>query len=349
MSGHTEPYDAERLDLDVIIPTRDRSDRLQACLEALSRQSGPRFGVIVVDDGSLLDARDLVPPELQRSLGVRFVRNERSIGPGPSRNRGALTSEASYLVFLDDDCAAGPETMARHHARVAAPGPPTVSLGPCLAPAGRQSTWTHWSADRLTREYDRLGRGDLRPQWRHLYSGNFALRRADFCAVNGFDSRFARQEDLELGYRLHRHGCRFEFDPHAVVEHNDPRGLRSWLSTVRASARFDVAMDRLVPSSRRLSVVREELRAKHWAIRVVRRLPLPVQRTAVCGAIAVGCLLHALRIDGPALAAFSLVWDLEYGRALRRARPQIGRPRLPYPRRAARSEPLREPSRTPAP
>ena len=181
--------------------------------------------------------------------------------------------------------------------------------------------WTHWDADRLEREYARLGRGHRQPQWTHLYTGNVGLRRADFLAVGAFDRRFAQQEDIELGYRLARLGCRFEFDSAAVVWHDSQRSLRTWMSIPAKYARFDVEMDRLVPDSARLSGVRENLRNRHWALRLMRRIVRGqlAQRCTITGAIGAGCLLHAVRADRVALSAFSLVWDLTYCQALREA------------------------------
>ncbi|MFF6777042.1 glycosyltransferase family 2 protein [Streptomyces sp. NPDC012637] len=332
----TEPA----VELDVVIATRDRPPhKLAACLDALRHQTFRHFGVILVDDGSRVPlARRLASSRSERpdhpghagfpglpdlpDLSVRVVRNEESIGPGASRNRGVALSEAPYVLFIDDDCISHPELVARHHAALDRAAGPAVSLGPILAPPGRRMPpWTHWDADRLGREYARLGRGESTPAWTHCYTGNLAVRRADFRAVGGFDERLARQEDVELGFRLSRLGCRFAFDPVAVVWHDSDRTLRTWTRIPARSAHFDVLIDRLVPDSQRLPSVREDLLRRHWLLRLARRVcrPPAARRCAVTGAIGAGCLLHALHADRPSLAAFSLVWDLEYTHALAEA------------------------------
>ncbi len=308
-------------EVDVVIPTRDRPSRLWACLNALADQKFDRFGVIVVDDAGPMPAADLVPDELLRRLRITFVRNDTSIGAGACRNRGVEASAAAHLVFLDDDCIASAELIGRHQTALAV-NDPVVSLGPILSPPGqRMPVWTHWDADRLEREYDLLTDGRRSPDWTHLYTGNVGIRRADFLAAGGFDPRFARQEDIELGHRLARLGCRFEFDPAAVVWHDSERSLRTWTSIPASSAAFDVLMDRLDPESHRLARVRKDLGARHWALRITRHIvTVPAaQRGAVAVAIGAGRLLHAVRVDRPALSAFSLVWDLTYTRALRDA------------------------------
>jgi GT2 family glycosyltransferase len=307
-------------DLDVVIPTRDRPRQLAACLDALAEQKSDRFGVIVVDDGGCLPASDSVPAELRRRLPITFVRNEASIGAGASRNRGVQASGAIHVVFLDDDCIACADLIGRH--RLALTGEPVVSLGPILSPPGRRMpVWTHWDADRLEREYGLLASGRRSPDWSHVYTGNVGLRRADFLSAGGFDPRFDRQEDIELGHRLARLGCRFEFDPGAVVWHDSERSLRTWTRIPAASATFDVLMDRLDPDSHRLSTVRRDLAARHWALRMARRIGAGsvARRGLVAVAIGTGRLLHTVRADRLALMAFSLVWDLTYTSALRDA------------------------------
>jgi GT2 family glycosyltransferase len=303
--------------LDVVIPTRDRPDRLAATLHALARQDCADFGVVVVDDGGRLRARDVET----EGLSVQFLRNDVSIGPGPSRNRGAKASNARDIVFLDDDCVADAELIGRHRAALAGTDP-VVSLGPILAAQGqRLSVWTHWDSDRLERHYRRIANGETVADWTLFYTGNAGVRRSDFLAVGGFDARLARQEDVELGYRLARFGCRVSFDPRASVVHDSDRSLQSWLRIPAASARFDVLMDRLDPDSGCLANVTAALATRHWALRLARRVvrTATARRCAVTGAVGAGRGLHALHVDRAALAAFSLVWDLTYWAALREA------------------------------
>lgn len=314
--------DAKHNGVDVVIPTRDRPAQLAATLTALTKQVSGDFGIIVVDDGGAAPAETLVPATVCDVLTIRFLRNESSIGPGPSRNHGVAASAADYVVFLDDDCVAVPEVVDRHRAALTRARGPVVSLGPILSPPGqRLSVWNHWDADRLEREYARLRDKVATPAWTHLYTGNVGVRRKDFVAVGGFDSRFGRQEDVELGYRLDRLGCRFEFDSGASVFHDSYRSLPAWLRIPAASAHFDVLMDRLDPDSDRLAMVKAGLDDKHWALRLLRRIAwAPIgRRWATHGVVGAGRLLHSLRADRAGLAAFSVAWDLTYCEALRDA------------------------------
>lgn len=310
--------------IDVVIPTRDRPGQLFVTLEALTRQSFSDFGVVVVDDGSECDVEALTPPALRDALGIRFVRNPKSLGAGPARNRGVAHSQTKFLVFIDDDCIAGPHLIGRHYEALSSADEPVVSLGPILSVAGlRLPVWAHWDAHKLEREYDRLASGRAVPGWGHLFTGNVGVRRADFVAVGGFDERFPRGEDTELGYRLAAHGCRFVFDPEALVRHDSQRSLKSWLTITAAAAVSDIAMHQRDPESNQLSRVSEQLASRHWALRLVRNVlggPIAA-RCAIVGALGMGLVLHAIRADRLAFSAISVVRDLTYWRTLREALP----------------------------
>lgn len=298
---------------EVVIATRDRPGLLLACLESLDHQTAGPVRTIVVDDASKIPVSASVPG------AATVLRNERPLGPAGSRNRGVEAAQAEHVLFLDDDVRAHPDLLAAHAQAFRDNPGGLVSIGALFPPSGvRLPPWDHWLADRLVREQGTLERGEVDTSWRHLYTGNVALRVADFRAVGSFAVEFPRQEDIELGYRLAELGCRFTFTQGAVVWHNARHSLDDWLRIPAASARDDLLMDRLRPGSGRLAMVSRDMRERHWLLRAARRAAgRPAAGRAVERlAIAAGSALHRVRADRLALPAFSLVWDLEYRRAL---------------------------------
>jgi GT2 family glycosyltransferase len=306
-------------EVDIVIATRDRPVQLLRSLESLASQTFDCFQVIVVDDGS----RPPIESHLAKfNIGVgpvRVVRNEASVGAAASRNRGVAEGGAPIVLFLDDDALAHRELVARHHKVLSQAAEPVVSFGPLLKPLDlRLEPWNLWEADRLNREYSRLRRGESEPSWIHLYTGNLAVRRVDFEGVDGFDGRFVRQEDIELGLRLSRAGCRFVFEPLALVWHETHRSLEKWLEIPAASAYYDLLIEKSSPEIDGFRFVEERLRQKHWLLRLARKaFSHPrVARCAVWVAIPLGRGLHLMRLERLSLMAFSLVWDLQYSGAL---------------------------------
>ncbi|MCC6381910.1 MAG: glycosyltransferase [Dehalococcoidia bacterium] len=304
--------------LDVVIPTCNRQEQLLRCLAALCEQTFGDFGVIVVDDGSDPPVAGGIPAAVAHALALRVVVRANG-GPAAARNAGAALSTANVLAFIDDDVEAMPDLL-RWHMAALAEGDRRVVFGPLLAPPDwRPTPWNFWEAATLDREYARMARGLYAPTWRQFFTGNAALRRADFLAAGGFDESFTRAEDIELGLRLSRLGCRFVFEPRAAAWHRARRSLASWLAIPRQYARADVKIDLAYPEERWLDVIGGELRERgrlvQLASNATRRLPggLPAVRAA---ALASARALFAARRRGSALRALSVVYDLEYRRAL---------------------------------
>ena len=87
----------------VIIPTYNRSSQLTTCLSALSKQNYAQssWEVIIVNDGG--NALEEVINRFDNSLKIKLI-NQTNQGPASARNRGAIESQADFLVFIDDDC-----------------------------------------------------------------------------------------------------------------------------------------------------------------------------------------------------------------------------------------------------
>jgi GT2 family glycosyltransferase len=86
--------------VSVIIPTRNRTDKLARCLDSVYKSDCGEVEVIVVDDAS---ERPVSAVLSERFPKVRFIRNNDRKLLSYSRNVGAAASSGDYLFFLDDD------------------------------------------------------------------------------------------------------------------------------------------------------------------------------------------------------------------------------------------------------
>jgi GT2 family glycosyltransferase len=205
-------------DLSIVIPTRERSDKLGLTLAALEAQTVRGFEVVVVVDGA-----DQEAPRLE---GVRVVRQEHA-GPGVARNRGVAETERPLIVFIGDDMVPLPEFVAAHLARHAAdPADEVAVLGRIVwhpdVPRDRLHHWLDWSGALF--DYALL---ELQAHedagWTRFYSSNVSMKRALFEAAGGFDPDFVFDyEDLDFGYRLGQRGMRLLYEPKAIVQHLHP-------------------------------------------------------------------------------------------------------------------------------
>lgn len=86
--------------VSVVIPSHNSAQFLPEAIESILEQSYPPFEVIVVDDGSTDDTKEVC----DRYLKVKYV-YQNNQGVAAARNTGLRVSTGEYILFLDsDDC-----------------------------------------------------------------------------------------------------------------------------------------------------------------------------------------------------------------------------------------------------
>ncbi len=97
--------------VSVVVPTFNRRQILERCVEALAAQTYSNYEVIIVDDGSTDDT----PRFLEQfaashpELDFRYSRNEPNLGANPSRNLGIRKATGEFIALQDNDCIADPD------------------------------------------------------------------------------------------------------------------------------------------------------------------------------------------------------------------------------------------------
>lgn len=299
------------LQMSIVIPTYNRRESLLRALNALARQTYPasQFEVLVISDGATDGTREAVA-ELHMPYRLTFLEQQNS-GPSVARNNGAERAQAPLLVYMDDDIEPVPEFLAEH-AAAHADTDNLVLIGPQSEPHNETiSHWIAWEHRMLQKQYENFVSGVWKAGPNNLYSGNFSLRREHLLAVGGFDVRFTRQEDVELGFRLSQQGLRFDFNPRAIGYHRPTRPFASWYKTPYEYGRRDVQMAREIGEERAMELARRHFRERNQltqllakfttGLPILEEIPLTLGRAAV-------------KVGGRrmALVACSLLFNLRY-------------------------------------
>lgn len=199
----------------VIIPTYNRPDLLQKCLQSLAVLDYPRdrFEAIVVDDGSdrLLDP--IVAP-YQDNLAIALLRQPNA-GPAAARNTGAAKAEGKYLAFIDDDCTPATDWLQRLAAHLKA-NPNCLIGGQTInaLPHNLYATASQLIVDMVYDHYNAIHH-----QAKFFAANNLALSANQFQAMGGFNSRFRTSEDREFCDRWLNSGRQMLYAPDVQIYH----------------------------------------------------------------------------------------------------------------------------------
>ncbi len=196
--------------ISVVIPTYQRAPLLERSLESLTRQTLPRsqFEVVVVDDGSS-DWTPGVCERLCEDLPLRYFRIENS-GISAAKNLGLFTSQAPLVLFFDDDDLAAPELLATHvESHRSHPQENIAVLGyTTWAPELEISPLMEYVTEigHLLFSYRKIEDGELLDHT-YFWGGRTSCKRSFLTHHGTFHQDFpAIIEDIELGFRLAKHG-----------------------------------------------------------------------------------------------------------------------------------------------
>jgi glycosyltransferase involved in cell wall biosynthesis len=230
----------------VVIPTYNRETLLRYTLNSLTRQSLPaeQFEVLVVDDGSTDSTAEVVESFRDRLQLRYFYQTHAGWRAARARNVGVANARAVRCVFVDSGVMLHSGCLAAHVESLDPVGGPVAVCGYVYC-----YNIDNEDADEMCRVIDvkdpdatiadlhRSGRWlDIREQFYETYGDDFnhlpapwvvywtcnvSARTADLRAVGAFDEEFRTWggEDMDLGYRLHRHGARFVLDRRASAIH----------------------------------------------------------------------------------------------------------------------------------
>jgi glycosyltransferase involved in cell wall biosynthesis len=89
--------------LSVIVPNFNHARFLPRCLDALLGQSVPACEIIVVDDASTDNSRDVLSSLAQMHPTVKIYHNERNMGVNATMNRALPLAQGDYVFFTAAD------------------------------------------------------------------------------------------------------------------------------------------------------------------------------------------------------------------------------------------------------
>jgi len=97
--------------LSIIIPVFNTAEYLPACLDSVIYPELDDYEIIVVNDGSTDNSRNIAEEYISRFPGIIRLINKENGGLGDARNHGIDASSGEFLLFLDSDDKLSPNAL----------------------------------------------------------------------------------------------------------------------------------------------------------------------------------------------------------------------------------------------
>ena len=222
----------------IIVPVYNRPDEVDELLQSLCEQSLKDFEVVIVEDGSQKDCKEVVGRYTDR-LDVKYFMKPNS-GPGQSRNYGAERAQGDYLLVLDSDVVLptgylqAVDDELRRQPADAFGGPDAAH--PSFTDVQKAISYSMTSFF-TTGGYPR--------------SFNMGIRRDVYLQLGGF-SKMRFGEDIDFSYRIVEAGYQPRLFPSAWVWHKRRTDFRKFFRQVYNSGIARINLEKRHPGTLKL-------------------------------------------------------------------------------------------------
>lgn len=229
-----------------IIPVYNRPDEVDELLQSMTHQTLTDFEVIVVEDGSARDCKE-VCARYAGKLDLHYYMKENS-GPGQSRNYGAERARGEYLIILDSDVVL-PEGYLQSVDDELRTLPADAFGGPdCAHPSftPTQKAISYSMTSFFTTGGIRGGKKKMDKFYPRSF--NMGIRRDVYKDLGGF-SRMRFGEDIDFSIRIFKAGHACRLFPGAWVWHKRRTDFRKFFRQVYNSGIARINLYKKYPES----------------------------------------------------------------------------------------------------
>lgn len=233
----------------IIIPLYNRPQEIDELLATLTKQTYTQFEVLVIEDGSVNDAKEIVASYANR-LDVKyfFKPNE---GQGFTRNFGFERAKGDYFVIFDSDCLIPSDYLEIvkdylfEHQLDAYGGPDAAH--DTFTPVQKAISYAMTSP---------FTTGGIRGNKKHIgqfhpRSFNMGVSREVWEKVGGFIlTRLG--EDIEYSIRIHENGFKIGLIPGAKVFHKRRTSFKQFYKQLHFFGRARINIYKHFPSELKL-------------------------------------------------------------------------------------------------
>ncbi|OCR01212.1 glycosyl transferase [Oscillatoriales cyanobacterium USR001] len=190
----------KKVRVSVIIPTYNCDRYIVQAVESVINQSYKNWEIILIDDGSTDNTRQVLAPYLDL---IQYIYQENQ-GAAIARNHACKLAQGEFLAFLDSDDFFLPEKLEKQVACFDAnPTLDLVQTGWLIVDKNGEGIYG-------VNPWHQAPKLDLETfvMYKCVRPSAMMLRREWWKLLGGFDSRFPPTEDLDFSLRLALNGCK---------------------------------------------------------------------------------------------------------------------------------------------
>ncbi|MFT5878539.1 MAG: glycosyltransferase involved in cell wall biosynthesis, partial [Dokdonia sp.] len=232
-----------------IIPLYNRPEEIDELLESLTKQSYANFEVVIIEDGSIHDAKSVIS-KYSEKLNIQYHFKENT-GQGFARNVGFEIAKGDYFVIFDSDA-----IIPSHYFQAVEDYLNNTYVDAFGGPDAAHESFTSvqkaisYSMTSLFTTGGIRGRESHVGQF-HPRSFNMGLSRKVYEEVGGFViTRMG--EDIEFSIRIINNGFKTALIPNAFIYHKRRTSLNQFYSQLHFFGRARINIWRFYPSELKL-------------------------------------------------------------------------------------------------
>jgi len=229
----------------VIIPVYNRPIELAELLNCLTQQDYPNFEVVIIEDGSKIDSKEVVASFTNKSAISYFVKENG--GQGFARNYAFERAKGDFFVILDSDALIEPTYLTEVHKGVqedqldlfGGPDREHVSFTP-IQKAISYSMTSFFTTGGIRGKAKNIG-GKFHPR-----SFNMGISRQVWEKTGGF--KITRMgEDIEFSIRCIENGFKSGLLPNAFIYHKRRASFIQFYNQLHFFGRARINISRFFP------------------------------------------------------------------------------------------------------
>ena len=99
--------------VSIVVPVYNAARFLEDTIRSVQAQTEKDWELLLVDDCSTDESRDVITRISERDSRVRLIRQAQNAGAAAARNRGICEAAGKYLAYLDADDLWKPERLSK--------------------------------------------------------------------------------------------------------------------------------------------------------------------------------------------------------------------------------------------